>query len=106
MAGEEGSTYAPITSSPKTSLRLTTANVVKELKWLKDNYRPDHIWFADDIFGLKPGWIERFSELAVAEDALIPFKCLQQVDLVSEKVAQALKAADCRTGTQFLWTNT
>ena len=72
-------------------------NVVKELKWLKDTYRPDHIWFADDIFGLKPGWIERFSELAVAEDALIPFKCLQRVDLVSEEVAQALKAAGCRT---------
>ena len=24
--------------------------------------RPDHLWFADDIFGLKPGWIERFAD--------------------------------------------
>ncbi len=72
-------------------------NVVNELRWLKDTYRPDHIWFADDIFGLKPGWIERFSQLAVTEDALIPFKCLQRVDLISEEVARALKAAGCRT---------
>ena len=26
-------------------------------------YGPDHIWFVDDIFGLKPGWVERFADL-------------------------------------------
>jgi anaerobic magnesium-protoporphyrin IX monomethyl ester cyclase len=30
-------------------------NVVAELKWLKETLRPDHVWFADDILGLKPG---------------------------------------------------
>ena len=72
-------------------------NVVAELKWLKDKFRPDHIWFADDIFGLKPGWIETFSELAVSQEALIPFKCLQRVDLVTERVAEALHLAQCKT---------
>lgn len=72
-------------------------NVVAELKWLKDNFQPDHIWFADDIFGLKRGWIEKFSELAVAQDALVPFKCLQRVDLITEEVAEALRRARCKT---------
>ena len=36
-------------------------NVAAELKWLKETYQPDHIWFADDILGLKPGWLERFA---------------------------------------------
>jgi radical SAM superfamily enzyme YgiQ (UPF0313 family) len=72
-------------------------NVVAELKWLKDNFQPDHIWFADDIFGLKPGWIEKFSELAVEQNALVPFKCLQRVDLITERIAKALSAAKCRT---------
>ncbi len=72
-------------------------NVVAELKWLKENFQPDHIWFADDIFGLKPGWIEKFSQLAVAQDTLIPFKCLQRVDLITEKVAEALSLAGCKT---------
>jgi radical SAM superfamily enzyme YgiQ (UPF0313 family) len=72
-------------------------NVVAELKWLKDNFKPDHIWFADDIFGLKPGWIERFSELALQQDAVVPFKCLQRVDLITEEVARALKEAGCQT---------
>jgi radical SAM superfamily enzyme YgiQ (UPF0313 family) len=72
-------------------------NVVAELKWLKENFQPDHIWFADDIFGLKPGWIEKFSQLAVQEGALVPFKCLQRVDLVTEEVAVALREAKCKT---------
>lgn len=72
-------------------------NVVAELKWLKATYQPDHIWFADDIFGLKPGWIEQFSDLATAHEAVIPFKCLQRADLVTEAVAEALARAGCQT---------
>ena len=36
--------------------------VVDEIAWLKATYRPDHLWIADDIFGLKPGWIEQFAD--------------------------------------------
>ncbi len=72
-------------------------NVVAEMKWIKENFAPDHIWFADDIFGLKPNWIERFAALANEADAVIPFKCLQRADLVSEKIARALASAGCKT---------
>lgn len=72
-------------------------NVVAEIKWLKEQYHPDHIWFADDIFGLKPGWVERFAALLHEADAVIPFKCLQRADLITEKVAAALASAGCQT---------
>jgi anaerobic magnesium-protoporphyrin IX monomethyl ester cyclase len=72
-------------------------NVVAEMKWLKEKYRPDHIWFADDILGLKPGWIERFARLSREAGSIIPFKCLQRADLVNEKTAAALAAAGCKT---------
>ncbi|MGQ0603689.1 MAG: B12-binding domain-containing radical SAM protein, partial [Anaerolineales bacterium] len=72
-------------------------NVIAELKWLKEHFAPDHIWFADDIFGLKPGWIERFAQLARAANAIVPFKCLQRADLVTERVAAVLSAAGCQT---------
>ncbi len=71
--------------------------VVDEMAWLKTLYRPDHLWIADDIFGLKPGWIERFGDLATARDATIPFKCLLRADQVTPAVASALRAARCRT---------
>jgi anaerobic magnesium-protoporphyrin IX monomethyl ester cyclase len=72
-------------------------NVANEMKWLKENFAPDHIWFADDILGLKPKWIEKFAELLHANDAVIPFKCLQRADLVNEKTAPALAKAGCKT---------
>ncbi len=72
-------------------------NVAAEMKWLKETYHPDHIWFADDILGLKPRWIERFAELVNEADAVIPFKCLQRADLVNEKTATALASAGCKT---------
>ncbi|HVF24733.1 MAG TPA: radical SAM protein, partial [Anaerolineales bacterium] len=72
-------------------------NVVAEMKWLKEKFAPDHIWFADDILGLKPNWIEKFAARLNEVDAVIPFKCLQRADLVNEKTAEALAKAGCKT---------
>jgi anaerobic magnesium-protoporphyrin IX monomethyl ester cyclase len=72
-------------------------NVAAEMKWIKENFHPDHIWFADDILGLKPGWIEKFAVFLREADAVIPFKCLQRADLVNEKTASALAKAGCKT---------
>ncbi len=72
-------------------------NVVAELKWLKERYRPDHIWFADDIFGLRPGWIERFGQLVREQQTAVPFKCLLRADLVKPPVVAGLKAAGCQS---------
>src|SRR5687768_1784857 len=72
-------------------------NVVAEMKWLKEKFAPDHIWFADDILGLKPKWIEKFAARLNEVDAMIPFKCLQRADLVNEETAAALAKAGCKT---------
>jgi anaerobic magnesium-protoporphyrin IX monomethyl ester cyclase len=72
-------------------------NVVAELEWLKAIYRPDHIWFADDIMGLKPGWLTRFADLVEAEGARVPFKCLNRVDLLlRDGEIDALRRAGCQ----------
>ncbi len=75
-------------------------NVVRELKWIKEAYRPDHIAFADDILGLKPGWIQRFAEAAEREDARIPFKSLHRADLL---VKGDTIAALARAGAKTVW---
>jgi anaerobic magnesium-protoporphyrin IX monomethyl ester cyclase len=71
-------------------------SVVSEVAWLKETYRPDHLWISDDIFGLKPGWIEAFAQGVVARNARIPYKALLRADGVSEAVADALAASGCR----------
>lgn len=72
-------------------------NVVAEIEWLKKSFQPDHIWFADDIFGLKPGWVERFGSLAREKQAALPFKCQMRADLITPQVVEGLKASRCHT---------
>ncbi len=72
-------------------------NVVEEMALLSRMAAPDHIWFADDIFGLKKGWIERFADLVQDRDLRTPFKCLQRSDLINPSNAEALQRAGCRT---------
>jgi anaerobic magnesium-protoporphyrin IX monomethyl ester cyclase len=72
------------------------ADVVQQLKHLKSTYQPDHIWFVDDIMGLKPNWMEQFADLVEQEDACIPFKCLSRVDLLLRgDTINALRRAGC-----------
>ena len=73
------------------------ARVAEEILQLKQTYAPDHLWIADDIFGLKPEWIERFARELDARGAAIPFKCLLRADQVTAEVAGALGRARCRT---------
>lgn len=76
----------------------TPENVVEEMKFLKDYVQPDHLWITDDIFGLKPGWIQRFSEVVNRENAKIPYKCLSRVDLLlKHDTIRHLKESGCRT---------
>ncbi len=72
------------------------ANVVAEMKVVNRTLRPDHLWFCDDIFGLKPGWIREFSETLKKENLRIPFKCLARADLLlKDDAVRALRDAGC-----------
>ncbi|HSU27771.1 MAG TPA: radical SAM protein [Chitinophagaceae bacterium] len=73
------------------------ANVVRELKMLKGQYAFDHIWFCDDIFGLKPGWVAEFADLVEKENLGFSFKIQARVDLMmQENYIIDLARAGCR----------
>jgi radical SAM superfamily enzyme YgiQ (UPF0313 family) len=73
-------------------------NVVQEMKLMQATFRPDHIWFCDDIFGLKPGWVAQFSREVTRQNVVIPFKCLARVDLLlKENTIKDVAEAGCRT---------
>jgi radical SAM superfamily enzyme YgiQ (UPF0313 family) len=74
----------------------TVENVVEELKMLKKNYQFDHVWFCDDIFGLKPGWVKAFADLVEHEKLKFEFKIQSRVDLLLEdKQISDLARAGC-----------
>ncbi|MFL5803535.1 MAG: B12-binding domain-containing radical SAM protein [Roseiflexaceae bacterium] len=71
------------------------ANVAEELALVKYTLRPDHIWFADDIFGLRPQWVAEFGREVAARDAAIPFMIQSRVDLLTEQAVAGLVQAGC-----------
>lgn len=73
-------------------------NVIEELKMLTIHYGFDHIWFCDDIFGLKPGWVKRFAELAKENNLSFRFKIQSRADLLlKDEQIEPLAAAGCET---------
>ncbi len=72
--------------------------VVDELKMLMHEYGAEHFWMTDDIFGLKPGWINEFSALVEKENLRLKFKIQSRVDLLlQEDNIAALAKAGCET---------
>ena len=71
--------------------------VAEELAWLKGVVKPDHVWFADDIFGLTPHWVEEFADEVDARGCATPFKIQARVDLIDAPAAEALRRAGCET---------
>jgi anaerobic magnesium-protoporphyrin IX monomethyl ester cyclase len=70
-------------------------SVVEELVQLQRAVAPDHIWFADDIFGLRPRWIEQFAAAARARRAATPFTMQSRADLMTPSAVAALADARC-----------
>lgn len=75
------------------------ASVAEEIALLKERVAPDHIWFADDIFGLTPRWIESFAEEMTGRNARIPFMMQSRVDLMTPSAVAALAEA----GAEEVW---
>jgi radical SAM superfamily enzyme YgiQ (UPF0313 family) len=72
-------------------------NVVEEMLYLKNTYSPDQIWFADDIFGLKPGWTKEFSEKIRLYKPDMPFSIQSRVDLLlGNDQVMSLAKAGCK----------
>lgn len=71
-------------------------NVVSEMVLLKQLFHMDHIWFCDDIFGLKRSWVKEFAELVEKAGVKTPYKIQSRADLlVQEKYVIYLADSGC-----------
>jgi anaerobic magnesium-protoporphyrin IX monomethyl ester cyclase len=77
-------------------VQRNATEVAMEMAHLKRSFNPDHIWFADDIFGFRVDWVAEFAAAVQAADARIPFTIQTRADLLSERMAEALRDAGCR----------
>lgn len=73
--------------------------VLSELRLLRARFAPEHLWFCDDILGLKPRWLEAFAAGVEREGLRTPFLCQTRADLMSDDAVRALR----RAGAQEVW---
>jgi radical SAM superfamily enzyme YgiQ (UPF0313 family) len=73
--------------------------VAAEMQHLKNEIGPDHLWFADDIFGLTAEWIAEFARAVAREGARTPFMMQSRVNLMRPDVVSALASA----GAEEVW---
>src|SRR5579871_4410384 len=73
----------------------SAALVAEEMHQLKYDFGAEHLWFADDIFGLRTKWVRQLADEVQKLDAAVPFKMQSRVDLMTPDTVQALRRAGC-----------
>ena len=77
-------------------LQRSAADVAAEMLRLRREYAPDHVWFADDIFGFRVDWVREFAAALTQGGGGVQFTIQLRADLVSPGMAAALRDAGCR----------
>lgn len=69
-------------------------NLVEECVRVVRDYGADQIIFHDDIFPVRPGWLEKFRKL-YTERVGLPWSCYTRIELIKPEVCELLSAAGC-----------
>ncbi|MDX2173017.1 MAG: radical SAM protein [Bacteroidota bacterium] len=70
--------------------------VAEEMLLLKNTYRPDMIWFVDDVFTIHHRWLKEFTDAVKTLNAFIPYEIISRADRLNEEVILTLKESGCK----------
>src|SRR6204780_5944658 len=65
-------------------------SVALEMRELREKFGVDHLWFADDLFGINDRWVQELADQVERHDAAVPFKMQSRTDLMQKEAATAL----------------
>jgi radical SAM superfamily enzyme YgiQ (UPF0313 family) len=65
------------------------------MRELRDEFGADHLWFADDLFGINGRWVQDFALQVERRQAAVPFKMQSRADLMTAATAAALAQSGC-----------
>ena len=75
-------------------------NVIDEIEFLQRQFGVNYFWFCDDIFGLKPGWVQKFRDEVKKRNLKFRYKIQSRVDLLlKEDTIDAL----AESGADIVW---
>lgn len=75
--------------------RRDVHDVIDELAMVREQFDPDQVWFADDLFTINRRWVHRFSRAIVQRDLVTPFYLIGRPGSLDPATCAALKAAGC-----------
>jgi radical SAM superfamily enzyme YgiQ (UPF0313 family) len=75
--------------------RRSAVAVADELQFLVERYRPDMVWYADDVFTIHKGFVLDYARELERRGLTVPFECISRADRIDEEVADALARLSC-----------
>jgi radical SAM superfamily enzyme YgiQ (UPF0313 family) len=78
-----------------THRRRSPDNVADEVALIADRYRPDRLWYADDVFAIHRGWTLEYAAELSKRKLRLPFECISRAERIDDAVADALADLGC-----------
>lgn len=75
--------------------RRSAKAVADELQHLHERYRPDMLWYVDDVFTIHKGFLLEYAKELERRSLRIPFECISRADRIDEEIAEALRRLGC-----------
>jgi radical SAM superfamily enzyme YgiQ (UPF0313 family) len=75
--------------------RRSPEGVADEIEIIRERYRPDQLWYADDVFTIHPKWLERFAAELKSRGLHYPFETITREDRLNDNIARTLASMGC-----------
>lgn len=76
--------------------RRSPQDVAAEVGYLVERYRPDQLWYADDVFSINYRWLRAFTLEMRRRELAVPFECITRADRVTPEVVEEMHALGCQ----------
>ena len=78
-----------------THRRRSPGRVAGEVEHLLARYKPDQLWYADDVFTIKQSWFFEYAAELKRRSIRTPFECISRADRLNEQVIDTLAEMGC-----------
>jgi radical SAM superfamily enzyme YgiQ (UPF0313 family) len=79
-----------------THRRRSYLDCADELQHIMDTYRPDQVWYSDDVFTIHHGWLFDYAKELKRRNLRVPFETISRADrMMKDEVLQTLAEMGC-----------
>jgi radical SAM superfamily enzyme YgiQ (UPF0313 family) len=75
--------------------RRSPEAVADEAQHLLERYRPEMLWYVDDVFTIHKGFLLAYAREMERRSLRVPFECISRADRIDEEIAEALSRLGC-----------